>query len=77
MTKLLQEAWAVISQLPEQQQDAIAQCGHSPIASLILKEIASEREGYKALAKSEDKLAQLADEALAEFREGKTKPLEF
>jgi hypothetical protein len=27
MTKLLEEAWAVISQLPEQQQDAIAQCG--------------------------------------------------
>jgi hypothetical protein len=69
MTKLLEEAWAVISQLPEQQQDAIA--------SLILKEIASEREGRKAFAKSEDKLAQLADEALAEFREGKTKPLEF
>jgi hypothetical protein len=77
MTKLLEEAWAVISQLPEQQQDAIAQCGRSPIASLILKEIASERECRKAFAKSEDKLAQLADEALAEFREGKTKPLEF
>ena len=69
MTKLLEEAWAVISQLPEQQQDAIA--------SLILKEIASEREWSQAFAKSEDKLAQLADEALAEFREGKTKPLEF
>jgi hypothetical protein len=52
-------------------------CGHGPIASLILKEIASEREGRKAFAKSEDKLAQLADEALAQFRERKTKPLEF
>ena len=77
MTKLLEEAWAVISQLPEQQQDAFTQCGLCPIASLILKEIASEREWSQANALSEDKLAQLADEALAEFREGKTKPLAF
>lgn len=69
MTKLLEEAIAAVSQLPEADQDAIA--------ALILKELASEQRWTEAFAKSETQLAQLADEALAEFRQGKTQPLEF
>jgi hypothetical protein len=69
MTKLLEEAIAAVSQLPEIDQDAIA--------GLILQELASEQRWVKAFAKSETQLAQLADEALAEFKQGKTQPLEF
>jgi hypothetical protein len=69
MTKLLEEAIAAVSQLSEIDQDAIA--------SLILQELASEQRWAEAFAKSETQLAQLADEALAEFKQGKTQPLEF
>jgi hypothetical protein len=69
MTKLLEEAIAAVSQLSEIDQDAIA--------SLILQELASEQRWAEAFAKSEAQLAQLADEALAEFKQGKTQPLEF
>lgn len=69
MTKLFEEAIAAVSQLSEAEQDAIA--------SLILEELASEQRWNKAFAKSESQLAQLAAEALAEFKQGKTKPLNF
>jgi len=64
MTKLLEEAFAEASKLPEQEQDALA--------TAILEELASERRWDQAFANSADLLAQLADQALAEHRAGKT-----
>ena len=62
MTKLLEEAFAEASKLPEQAQDALA--------AVILEELASERRWDQAFADSADLLAQLADQALAEYRAG-------
>ena len=68
MTSLLKEAFAKAAQLPPEDQDALA--------ALLLAEIASEKRWEEAFAKSQDQLARLADEALAEFLEGKTQPLD-
>ena len=67
MTKLLEQAFAQASQLPEQEQDAIA--------ALALQELASDQRWDTAFANSQDALAMLADEALSEDRQGGTKPL--
>ena len=68
MTKLLEEAFAEASKLPEQEQDALA--------AVILDELASERRWDQAFAESADLLAQLADQALAEHQAGKTQVLD-
>ena len=68
MTKLLEKAFAEASKLPSTEQDAVA--------ALILEEMASERRWAEAFAKSQDKLAALADEALAEDDRGETEPLD-
>ena len=68
MTKLLEEAFAEASKLPEQEQDVLA--------AVILEELASERRWDQAFADSADLLAQLADQALAEHRAGKTQVLD-
>jgi hypothetical protein len=68
MTKLLEKAFAEASRLPTTEQDAVA--------ALILEELASERRWAGAFAKSQDKLAALADEALAEDDRGETEPLD-
>jgi hypothetical protein len=67
VTQLMEKALVEISKLSQDEQDALA--------ALILEEIASERLWAKSFAESEDLLSQLADEALAEHRAGKTKPL--
>lgn len=66
--KLFEQAFAEISKLPEQEQEAIA--------AWILEELASERRWEKAFADSQDALARLADEALAEHRAGRTQELD-
>ena len=68
MTKLLEEAFAEASKLPDQEQDALA--------AVILEELVSERRWDQAFADSADLLAQLADQALAEHRAGKTHVLD-
>lgn len=68
MTQLLQKAIAVTSALPETQQDTIAQN--------MLEEIAAEAKWESSFARSQDALSELAAEALAEDREGKTKELD-
>lgn len=67
MPQLMKEALAEIEKLPEQEQENFA--------AWILAELASEQRWVAAFAKSEDVLAQLADEALAEHRAGLTEPL--
>jgi len=64
MTDLMERALAEINKLPAQEQDALA--------AWILEELASERRWMDAFAASQDVLAELADEALAEHRAGKT-----
>lgn len=64
MTQLLEEAFARAAKLPEQEQNSVA--------AWLLEELASEARWDKAFAESADRLAALAEEALAEHRAGKT-----
>lgn len=66
MTQLLEKALTEIAKLAPPEQDAIA--------TILLEEIASERRWAKSFEKSQDLLAKLADEALAEDQAGLTKP---
>jgi hypothetical protein len=66
--KLLEKAFNEISKLTEPQQDSFARW--------LLDEIASEQRWDKAFSDSQDLLSQLAQEALAEHRAGKTKLLD-
>jgi len=68
MTTLLTKAFEEAAKLPDSEQDTFA--------SWLLAELASERRWEKAFADSEDALAQLADEALAEYRAGRTMELD-
>ena len=65
MVKELENAMKKAGQLPESEQQAIA--------NLILSEI----EWENSFAKSKDKLSSLANEALEEYKKGKSKPLDF
>lgn len=67
MTKLLEKALKEVAKLPEAEQDAVA--------AIVLDELASEQRWAESFAKSQDKLARLAEEALAEYKAGRTKPL--
>ncbi len=67
MTKLMSKVLAKIAKLPERDQDALA--------SWILDELKSEERWAKLFEKSQDLLGKMADEALQEHQEGKTKPL--
>jgi hypothetical protein len=66
-TKLLQKAFAEAAKLPDDDQDALAQA--------VLAELAFERRWDELFAASADLLSELAEEALAEHRAGRTKPL--
>lgn len=68
MTALLEKAIQRASKLPVKEQEAIG--------ALILDEIASESRWDAQFGGSQDTLARLADEAIAEFNEGKTLPFE-
>ena len=69
MTKLLEKAFEEASKMSELEQDALARW--------LIDEIMSEKKWEKAFAESEYLLEKLADEALAEHAEGKTKPLDI
>lgn len=68
MTALLQQAFAEAAKLPESEQEILA--------SRLLAELAAEDEFDRSIARSSDKLAALAREALAEHRFGKTEALD-
>ena len=68
MTELLEKAFAEASKLPQEPQDMLAK--------MLLDDLAAEETWDETFVKSQDKLARLADEALAEYRTGKTKELE-
>lgn len=67
MTKL-EKAFAEASKLPPEEQDLLA--------AWILEELASEKRWREAFAKSAVKLSKLADEALEEYRAGRTQELD-
>ncbi len=69
MTKLLEQAFAEVAKLSEAEQDAFA--------AWIFEELASERRWQQRFSTSQDLLAELADEALAEHRAGRTRPLDL
>ena len=68
MTQLLEKAFQEASKLSELEQNSLAQW--------LIDEILSEKKWEKAFAESEDILDQLADEAIMEHAQGKTKPLD-
>ncbi|MCI5217690.1 MAG: hypothetical protein D3914_00495 [Candidatus Electrothrix sp. LOE2] len=69
MTKLLEHAFQEASKLPDTQQNMIAR--------LLLDELLAEKKWDSLFAESEDFLASLADEALKEYRAGRTEPLDL
>ncbi len=68
MTELLERAIARLKSLPASQQDTIA--------AMILEELEDEVEWDATFANSQDLLAKLATEAMAEYRAGKTQELD-
>ena len=67
MTVLLEKALSKVSELPEEQQDALA--------ALLLEEIEDEARWDASFADSQEMLAEMAAEAMAEHRAGQTQPL--
>ena len=68
MTQLLEKAFARASELPDEDQDTLAE--------RLLAEIESEKRWDELFAQSQDELGRLADEALAQHRRGKTQRLD-
>jgi hypothetical protein len=68
MTEMLRKAFDEASKLPSAQQDALA--------SLLLAELKSDGAWARSFADSQDALSQLADEAIAEHRNGKSDRLD-
>lgn len=68
MTDLLERVIARLKTLPASEQDAIA--------AMILEELEDEVRWDATFAKSQDILAKLAAEAMAEYRAGKTQALD-
>lgn len=69
MTRLLKKAFDKVSKLPDEDQDAVA--------LLILEEIESEQRWDELFAKSQDKLAELGQEALREHHKEKAERLDL
>ena len=68
MTELLQKAFEEASKLPPEEQDAFA--------NMLLAELQSERRWDELFAKSQDMLKAMAEKAVRDFEQGKTKPIE-
>jgi hypothetical protein len=68
MTKALKKAFEAASRLPARDQDELA--------AAILHELAAEQRWEAALAATSSALEQLADEAVEEYRAGRTQPLD-
>ena len=68
MTQSLEKAILEIKKLPDEEQDAIA--------AVIMAELESERQWDNAFENSRAELDQLAEEALEEYSDNKTEPLD-
>jgi len=69
MTMLLEKAFSEAQKLDARDQDVLA--------SIIMEEMLAERKWDNAFVRSQNQLEKLADEALEDLRNGKTKPLAF
>jgi len=67
MTQLLEEAIQQIHNLPAAQQDAIA--------AVILDELADEQQWDAAFARSQDKLARMAEKVREDIKAGRVKTM--
>jgi len=69
MTDLLQKAFSDAAKLPNEEQDLLA--------TWILDELhESDRRWDESFARSRGKLRQMAAEALKDYRQGRTEPLD-
>ena len=68
ITELLEQAITKLKTLPASEQDAIA--------TLIFEELEDEVLWDRTFKQSQDALAFLAAEAMAEYQAGKTQPLD-
>ncbi len=68
MTELLKKAFEEAAKLSELEQNKLARW--------LIEEILAERKWEEAFAKSEDLLEKLADDAIADYEQGKTSPLD-
>jgi hypothetical protein len=68
MTKTLQKVIDEVAQLPPDEQETFA--------AWMLEELRSEQRWNELFARSQDMLAKMAEEALAEHKAGKTLPLD-
>ena len=66
MSDTFARAIEMASKLPEKDQDALG--------AILLKEMKSEERWAKLFASSQDQLGQLAQEAIADHKAGKTRP---
>ena len=66
MTQLLDQAIREVTRLPAAEQDALA--------AILLTEMAAEQRWFTAFARSQEVLAELAEEALKEDQTGRTRP---
>lgn len=69
MTELLKKVLARIQRLPPERQDELA--------TWLMQEIEDNDQWETSFAASEDMLEAMANEALKEHAEGKTKPLDM
>ena len=67
MTQLLEQALSEVAKLPPAEQDALA--------AILMHEFKSEKRWVESFSQSQDALARLSGEALAEDKAGLTKPL--
>ena len=68
MTELLAKAFERVSQLPPEEQDGLAHW--------LMEELEDEARWTESFAKSPSALSTLADQALEDLRQGRTKPLD-
>ena len=68
VTELLEEAFAKVARLPDHEQNALARW--------LMDELESERRWSRAFETSQDRLAELAREALEDDSAGRTEPLD-
>ena len=68
MTVLLEKAFSQIKTLAPEEQDALA--------ALIFEEMESEKKWDQVFNASQDQLSQLAKQAVADYKAGKTKTLD-
>jgi len=67
MTSLLEKVFKEVNKLPDNEQNEIAE--------IIMMELEDENKWTQSFNNSQDKLSELADEALEEIKDNKIKPL--